>query len=88
MWWILSRGIAWYSKLPMGIKTIRSVVKNIFAENGLNPEDYSNKSGRTTHITRMAAAGVPAEVGMLITGEWFLWVFGFVGLWVFYVFLV
>jgi hypothetical protein len=37
----------------------------------MDPEDYSNKSGKTTHITRMAAAGVPGEVGMLITGEYF-----------------
>jgi hypothetical protein len=53
----------------MGIKTIQSAVKKLFEENGLDPQDYSNKSGRTTHITRMAAAGVPAEVGMLVTGE-------------------
>jgi hypothetical protein len=30
------RTVAWHSKLPMGIKTIWSVAKNIFAENSLN----------------------------------------------------
>jgi hypothetical protein len=63
------RTIVWYTKTPMGIKTIRGAVKKLFEENGLDPQDYSNKPGRTTHITQMAAAGVPAEVGMLVTGE-------------------
>jgi hypothetical protein len=36
---------------------------------GIDTECFSNKSGRVTLITRMAAQGVPDEVGMMITGH-------------------
>jgi hypothetical protein len=66
----------WYSKATMGLKSVRALLKSIFEENGLDPDNYSNKSGRTTHVTRMAEAGVPSEVGMLITGSYVLVAFG------------
>ncbi|CAM6105270.1 unnamed protein product [Calypogeia fissa] len=36
---------------------------------GLAPDLFSNRSGRATLITRMAARGVPDDVGMLISGH-------------------
>jgi hypothetical protein len=72
----------WYSKTVMGLKSLRNVVKNILVENGLDPEQFTNKSGRTTLVTRMAEAGVPPEVGMDVTGEFWYFVFGAFAFWV------
>ncbi|CAM6090480.1 unnamed protein product [Calypogeia fissa] len=36
---------------------------------GLAPDLFSNRSGRATLITRMAARGVPDDIGMLISGH-------------------
>jgi hypothetical protein len=63
------RTCVWYSKTVMGMKSLRNVVKNILVENGLDAEEFTNNSGRTTLVTRMAEAGVPPEVGMDVTGE-------------------
>jgi hypothetical protein len=61
--------VVWYSITVMGLKSLTTLVKRILSDNGLDPEDFSNKSGRTTLVTRMAEAGVPPEVGMDVTGR-------------------
>jgi hypothetical protein len=38
-------------------------------DNGLDPSEYTNKSGRATLVTRMSEHGVPREVGMRLTGH-------------------
>jgi hypothetical protein len=64
----------WYAKLVMGLKPLSSLVKQIFVENGLDPKEYSNKSGRAMLVTCMSALGVTSEIGMKVTGKWqFLW---------------
>jgi hypothetical protein len=62
------RTCVWYSRTVMGLKSLRSTVRNMLVENGLDPDGFTNKSGRATLVTRMAEAGVPPEVGMTVTG--------------------
>jgi hypothetical protein len=46
--------LVWYAKVPMGIKPLRSMMKELCVENGLDPGQFLNKSGRTTLVTRMS----------------------------------
>jgi hypothetical protein len=71
------RTYAWYSKASMGIKCLRGLLREIFVENGLDPDKFTNKSGRATLVTRMAESGVPPEVGMLVTGQALTFVYFF-----------
>lgn len=45
------------------------MLKDMHVEAGVNDNGITNKSGRTTCVTRMAAVGVPTQVGMQITGH-------------------
>lgn len=60
---------AWYSTLRVSVKRLTGCLKEIHAEYGLVTDVISNKSGRTTCVTRMSSKGVPAVVGMRITGH-------------------
>jgi hypothetical protein len=60
---------AWYSSLRVSAKRLTGCLKEIHKECGLDVEAVSNKSGRTTCVTRMASEGVPPAVGMQITGH-------------------
>lgn len=51
------------------MKKLSSMLKDLYIQSGLDPEGISNKSGRTTCVTRMSAEGVPASIGMKITGH-------------------
>jgi hypothetical protein len=33
----------WYAAIPMGLKPVRDLVKQIFLDNGLDPAEYTNK---------------------------------------------
>jgi hypothetical protein len=60
----------WYNrKHKVGIdassKWLKCMLKLVGIDDGL----ISNKSGRVSLITRMAASGVPDEVGMLVSGH-------------------
>jgi hypothetical protein len=59
----------WYAAIPMGLKCVCFLLKLIFLDNGLDPTEYSNKSGRATLVTRMSQHGVPREVFMRMTGH-------------------
>jgi hypothetical protein len=51
------RSPAWYSKASMGVKPLKNLVKEICVENGLDPDSFSNKFGRTTLVTSWCKLG-------------------------------
>lgn len=53
----------------VGRDTANKWLVNMLKLVGLPPDVSSNRSGRATLITRMAAKGVPNEVGRLISGH-------------------
>lgn len=57
----------WYNSSRISIRKLSSVLKEIHVMAGLATEGVSNKSGRTTLVTRMGAEGVPPAIGMRIT---------------------
>ncbi|CAM6083274.1 unnamed protein product [Calypogeia fissa] len=63
------RSHAWYSTLRVSAKKLTGCMKEIHHECGLKVEGITNKSGRTTCVTRMVMEGVPTAIGMRITGH-------------------
>jgi hypothetical protein len=63
--------VVWYLIALIGQKSLTTLGKSILSKNGLDPEDFSNKSERTTLLTRMEKASVPSKVGMGMTGKLF-----------------
>lgn len=59
----------WYNTTRVSVKKLSTVLKEIHGICGLETESVSNKLGRTTLVTRMAAEGVPTTIGMKITGH-------------------
>ena len=60
----------WYSKGPIGRNTLSMVTKKMTRDIlGLAEKTLTNKSGRTTGITRMQEGSVPTRYGMDITGH-------------------
>jgi hypothetical protein len=47
-----------------------NILKSLGKIVGIDTDCFSNKSGRVTLITRMAALGVPDEVGMMVSGHY------------------
>lgn len=63
-------GNVWYNKvLKVSKERAGAWLANMLKLVGLSADVFSNRSGRATLITRMAARGVPDEVGMLISGH-------------------
>ncbi|CAM6118231.1 unnamed protein product [Calypogeia fissa] len=63
------RSIAWYSTSCVAERNLNEWVKLMYEESGLISDGITNKSGRTTCVTRMAVGGVPPVVGMLLSGH-------------------
>jgi hypothetical protein len=63
------RSNAWFSSSRVSSRNLCKWLKLIHEECGLLAEGITNKSGRTTCVTRMAVEGVPPAVGMLLTGH-------------------
>ncbi len=64
-------GPIWYNKsTKVAERVCGQWLKSMMSLVGLPPDLItSNKAGRVTLITRMAACGVPDEVGMMVTGH-------------------
>lgn len=63
-------GNIWYNKVhKVSRETAGKWLRNMLMLVGLPGDCFSNRSGRCTLATRMAAKGVPDEVGMMITGH-------------------
>lgn len=60
---------AWHSTHRVGVKKLNTVLKDLHNESLLNSDGITNKSGRTSLVTRMAFEGVPSVVGMKIIGH-------------------
>ncbi len=58
----------WFADKPVGINSIKKVVKNLTESAGLSGK-FSNHSLRTTCVTRMFAAGVEEQVIKSFTGH-------------------
>lgn len=60
----------WYNRVSkVGINVTSGWLRNMLNLVGLPGDLFSNKSGRASLVTRMAAKGVPDEIGMLIIGH-------------------
>lgn len=60
----------WFNKVHKVTRdTTNKWLKNMLVLVGLPGDLFSNRSGKSTFITRLAARGVPDGVGMLITGH-------------------
>ncbi|XP_024387143.1 uncharacterized protein [Physcomitrium patens] len=58
----------WYTRSPVGVRTLASWLRMMTKETGLGGEYYTNKTGRTTGLGRLQYAGVPIDQDMLATG--------------------
>lgn len=62
-------GKPWYYARVMGHNTLKSMLKNMFKEAGINADRMTNHSLRATATTRMIDAGIPEKVIMDRTGH-------------------
>ncbi|KAI5079751.1 hypothetical protein GOP47_0005230 [Adiantum capillus-veneris] len=58
----------WYSRNRVSVKVLSGLVKFICERSGVGG-NFSNKSLRSTSVTRMSLGQVPPDVGMLVTGH-------------------
>lgn len=63
------RSVSWYTSARVSLRNLCKWLKLIHEECGLIADVITNKSGRTTCVTRMATEGVPPTVGMSIIGH-------------------
>lgn len=61
------RTVYWYSSLNVSMKVLTRMLKDMHVD----VEGITNKSSQTTCMTRMTIVGVPAQIGMQITGHKF-----------------
>ena len=64
-----SPGDPWYMDIPMGHNTLGKFLKEILREAGINPENRSNHSLRSTAISRMYENKVPDKLIMERSGH-------------------
>ena len=58
----------WYTKQPVGVNTLRNVVKTLCEDTGI-PGYYTNHSLRSSSVTRMYQSGVDEQLIQEITGH-------------------
>ncbi|KAI5063052.1 hypothetical protein GOP47_0021599 [Adiantum capillus-veneris] len=58
----------WYNRNRVSVKVLSGLVKFICERSGIGG-NFSNKSLRSTSVTRMSLGQVPPDVGMLVTGH-------------------
>ena len=61
-------GVSWYLDKPVGVNTLREVVKNLCEKSGMSGH-FTNHSLRSSAVTRMYQGGVDEQVIQEITGH-------------------